>query len=477
MYLHKSQLLFWGSLFFLSGAGQMSRTVIIIASLGIGVWYCVYEHVAIWSVLLFLCITGGAWWLGWQQYATYIPNTEQIPYEKTIEFSGTVVVPPRNTNDKQKIYLSSTVVTGLMYVKTFSYPQYHYGDVIQVRCALTRPQPFNDFAYDRYLARYGVYVICENAQLRLLHSTQGNIVYYYLYRWRDAILAQVRKLWPEPVAGIISGILLGFQDDLFADVNAAFRTTGTVHILVVSGMHVVIIANIISTTLQRWCSRKQVFIITGLSLAMFAIITGLAASVIRAGLMGLLPLLAQLFGRKRVEHYGLAFVAAGIVAYNPYILLHDVGFQLSFLATIGIIYFQSFAQRCCRWVPSWFQLRETLSTTLAAMITTTPLIVQIFGTFSLVAPLANIVVVPVSNVILFGSAGILLVNIVWSGLAQYAAFVLWKIISWLLVYVRYLADWPQASVANIIFPAYVFQVSFLSISAIIAWSIRKKSAI
>lgn len=472
MHLHKSQYFFWFNLAWLSGIGQLPYYVVVTIAIILGL------HFKSWLtmiILLFIMVLG--WWLGWQRYTIYLPDTSTIPYGQTVTFTGLVTVPPHNDGAKQKLYVSQTIFPGDIYIKTFSYPMYQYGDNLNIECRLAQPQAFEDFAYDRYLARYGVLSLCQNAQLQLIQSGQGNPVYQQLYVLRDNLVLRVRALWPEPAAGLIAGILLGLQDDLFDDISVAFRTTGTVHILVVSGMHVVIIANVLASITQRWCSRRQVFIITGLGLAAFAIITGLAASVIRAALMGLLPLLASVLGRKRVTHYGLALVASSIVAYNPYILLHDVGFQLSFLATIGIIYFQDWTQRWCRYIPNWFSLRETLSTTFAAMITTTPLLVQIFGTFSLVAPLANIVVVPVSNLILFGGVGVLLLAIISGPLANYFAFALWQIIQWLLQYVYYLSAWPHASLQNIILPHYIFKLSYLSLSLMIIWSVRKKSFI
>ncbi len=450
--------------------GQLSYYVVVVVAMMLGVHF---KSLSIMITMILIMALG--WWLGWQRYQNYLPNVSTIPYQKTVEFDGLVTVPPHNNGASQKLYLSQTSFPGDVYIKTFSYPSYHYGDVLKVKCALVQPAPFETFAYDHYLARYGVLSICRNVKLQLLQSNQGNVIYRYIYAFRDTIVLSIRHLWPEPAAGLIAGILIGLQDDVFTDMNAAFRTTGTVHILVVSGMHVVIIANVLAVITQRWFSRRQVFVITVLSLIAFSILTGLAASVIRAACMGVLPLFASLVGRKRISHNGLALVATGIVFYNPYILLYDMGFQLSFLATIGIIYFQYFTQRWCKWLPTWFGLRETLSTTFAAMITTTPLIVKNFGTFSLVAPLANMIVVPVSNLILFGSAAILLLNLVWSGLANYFAFVLWQIIQWVLCYVQYLASWPKASLQNIILPNDLFQLSYVVISLMIIWSIRKKS--
>lgn len=475
MYLHKSQLLFWTTLFFLSGIAQLPLYAVLPLASTIAFWYVVYDRILYRYACILVVIAGCAWFLGWVRYNSYLPETHNVPYNTNVSVTGKVTTPPNNNGVEQKLFIVSSMLPGKVYVQIPAWPQYQYGDVLKVNCTLQRPKSTSNFAFDKYLARYDAIASCINPKIALVDTHQGNSIYHALYSFRDNVIQRIRALWPEPASGIISGIMLGWQNDLFTDINETFRTTGTVHILVVSGMHVVIIANVIAASTKRWCSRRLSFIITGLSLAMFALITGLAASVIRAALMGLLPLLAVLLQRTRVQHYGIALVATGIVAYNPYILLYDIGFELSFLATLGIIYFQEAAQRWCRWIPTWFSLRETLSTTAAAMITTTPLIVHIFGTFSVIAPLANSVVVPVSNVILFGGTGVLLLAVISPWVAQYFAFALYTIIVWILSYIQWLSTWPAATIQNITMPPYFLSLSYIIIGLFIACRIRKQS--
>jgi competence protein ComEC len=473
--LHRAQLLFWSSIFFLAGIAEWSFILIIFGSIILLIWYWLIEHIKFSSTMLLMGFVLFSWWGGQYRFQHYLPNTKQIPYDTNIEFSGLVIKPPNTDGANQKLYISSNKFPGYVYIKTFPYPEYHYGDFLTVRCKLMQPKPFTTFAFDKYLARYGVLSICQQAKINLNQTNQGNWLMRTLYNIRTVLRQRVRLLWPEPAAGLILGIVLGVQDDLFADISANFRTTGTVHILVVSGMHVVIIAQVLTKVFSKVLSRKKVFIVIVLVLSAFSVITGLAASVIRASFMGVLPLLATIVGRKRTLHYSLALVAAIIVLYNPYILKYDVGFQLSFLATLGIIYLQPLTQRWCKWLPSLFEIKETLTTTLAAMLTTTPLIISVFGTFSLVAPVANLIVVPVSNIILFAGVGILGVSIISINLTEYLAYILWLIIKVTLYIVAWLANLPLALIQNIVVPNWVIIFSFCLIIIYIIWNIKKSS--
>lgn len=410
--------------------------------------------------------------LGTMRYQTYLPETAQIPYDQTITFTGSVSKPPILQNTSQKLYITSTSFPGKVYIKTGQYPVYVYGDTLSVTCTLRQPQPIEDFAFDKYLARYGVLAICERAKLESLHNNIGNPIIAAIYKLRYQIVYQVQQLWPEPVASLILGVLTGIQDTIPQNIVQEFQTTGTIHVLVVSGMHVMIVIQLILRIGQRWLPKRVLFIGVIILLFGLCVLTGLAASVIRASIMGILPLIAQLAYRRPVMHYSLAFVCAIIGCINPYIVVYDVGFQLSLLATIGLIYFEPLCNTMFWWVPQRLSLRETLSTTFAASIPTLPLLLSVFGSFAVISPVANLIVIPVTNLMLFAGVGISIVQLFLPNLAIHLAYILYTIVQWMLVYIHYLSSVSWANITHIHTPTFVLIIMYSLIIGYIVWRVH-----
>lgn len=474
--LHKSQVLFWVCVTFLASIAGVDFLYCSIAYIFvIAAYRSIYKQSITLTVAIgLLTACGLAWWFGQYRLHQYPIDTSTIPYGEEFSIEAVVSQPPKFDRAQQKLYVRTSDIPGKIYIKTGRFPEYTYGEVLQITCMLQQPEPIEDFAFDRYLARYGAYSICLRPNITSTHSFRRNFVLQYLYSIRQWVRQEIKTIWPEPVASLLLGVILGIQDDIPDDIVEQFRITGTIHILVVSGMHVMIIAQLLSRIGLHWFPRKQLFWLILLTLSGFCIITGLAASVVRATIMGVLPILARTYGRQPTMHYSLAVVAALMVAWNPYILLYDVGFQLSFLATIGLIYFQPLTTQICWWLPERFGVRETMSTTLAATIPTTPLIMQIFGTVSLVSPLANLVVVPVSTFMLFAGSGIIVVQQVLPTLGHYWAYLVWQVVRVTLTIVEWLSQWTYALIDGLVVPNWFVIISYSIIGLYIVWSVRKR---
>lgn len=470
-YWHQSQLIWWCSAGIITGIGQVPLLGwLAVGSVGV-FWH--WRRQASWPALfVLLVVAGGGWWLGQWRWNVVQPDTSGLPFEEQVTFNGMVTKPPVQLGADQRVYVTSNAWPGLVYVKTGSFPQYAYGDLLNITCTLTKPTAFEDFAFDKYLARYGASSICTRPTITILQHNQGYWPLRLLYDWREAVRHQVHQLWPQPVSGIILGLLIGIQDDLAASVTEQFRIVGVVHILVVSGMHIALICQLVQSVLRRWLSPRWTFIILTIVLIGFCIITGLSASVIRAAVMGLVPLLAQLLQRRSLSHHSLVLIVAGMVWQNPFILLYDLGFQLSFLATIGIIYLQPLCTWFCNWLPERFSLRETAVTTLAATVLTTPLLIYNFGTVSIISPLANLLVVPLSNVILFSSAGVVLLAQIWPWLAQLGAWCVQSLTQLMVLWVEQLSLWPYALANQLSLSLTGLVLCYLIITGYIVWVVR-----
>jgi competence protein ComEC len=323
------------------------------------------------------------------------------------------------------------------------YPEYRYGDVINLRCTIRLPKQIEGFAYDKYLARFHIQALCDYPTTAFVATNQGNKIITSIYEFRNNLRKRVESLWHEPAASLLLGVLIGEQDTIPISIYTSFQRAGVVHILVVSGMHVLLLVQLL-TSFTKWLPKFYQTLVIVLALTAFCVLTGFSATVIRATVMGSIPLLGRFIGRPHRIHLTLTWAAGVITLVNPYILVHDVGFQLSFLATLGLVYMTPFVKPFTKWLPEKFELRDTVTTTLAATTTTAPWIGYTFGTWSNVAMLSNIVVLPTSNLMLFAGGVITALSVLFPNLAQMLATLLEVIINLLVQYVDWCAALPYA---------------------------------
>lgn len=180
----------------------------------------------------------------------------------------------------------------------------------------------------------------------------------------------------------------------------ALNATGTTHIIAISGYNIAIILTLIGNTFSHYVSKKTKFIISTALIISFVLICGAPASVVRAAIMGLIVVWARDRGRANGPISVLIFAALIMVIVNPKILVFDVGFQLSFLATLGIMIFADAFEDALKWVPELFGIRESLVLTLTAQVGVVPLLFLNFGSISLITFVANIIVLPLIPIIM-----------------------------------------------------------------------------
>lgn len=207
----------------------------------------------------------------------------------------------------------------------------------------------------------------------------------YFPRLQNYFLQKINRVLPYPQSAFLAGLLLGYRESLPKDLLQSFNRSGITHIIALSGWNITLIIVFLQRFFICFLRRQYTIIPILLFIVFFALLTGASPSLIRASLMGLLILLAQNIGRLVSPLNLLAFVAAAMVAFKVNII-HDIGWQLSFAATAGILYLASPLQRYLK--------SEILSTTVAALLFTYPLIFWHFGQFSLIALMANLLVLP-----------------------------------------------------------------------------------
>lgn len=331
----------------------------------------------------------------WRLFVS-IPGTDDkgVRYHKgkDLEFSGWVSAEPDIRTDNQKLEISVPGFRGKVLATTEKYPEYEYGDILDMVCQLKEPEPFEGFSYDRYLARHGIYSVCYYPNIKKSGEKNGikTDILRKLFTFKDGLRARIEKGLPEPEAGLAKAMLLGERRAISDDLRDDMSRSGLSHIAAISGLHIGIISGVLLFGLiYAGLERRQSFYISSVLIFLYIALVGFPASAIRAGLMGFLVLLAMHLGRLNRLVHSLMIAACVILLFNPKLLRDDIGFQLSFLAVLGIaLIYPRLKKRLGREGLIW----DILLVSLSAQAFTLPLVAYNFGVISLVSPLSNLLV-------------------------------------------------------------------------------------
>lgn len=345
---------------------------------------------------------------------------------------------------------------GLVLVRAPRHASYAYGDRLRVSGFLETPPEFEDFSYREYLSRQGVHSLMNRVSVERLASRRGNPFLQLIFDYRSRALEVVYALFPDPEASLLAGILLGVESGISRDVRDEFNATGTTHIIAISGFNITIIAGLFVSLLGRWLGARRGALAAGLAILVYTILVGADAAVVRAAIMGGLVLVARRLGRETDGLIALAVSAVVMTLINP-LILWDVGFQLSFAATLGLMLYgerlhNAFVRFSSRWLPSRKAERlarpvsEFLLFTLAAQVTTLPLMALHFNRLSLVSLIANPVILPVQPAVMILGGLAVILGSVWLPLGWLPALIAWPAPAFTIRVVSLMARMPAASI-------------------------------
>jgi len=275
----------------------------------------------------------------------------------------------------------------------------------------------------------------------------------------------IARFLPEPHAGLVSGMLFGVKSTISSELKDALQATGTIHIVALSGMNITILVRLFFGLFLRFAPRWIATVLTVGVIITFVGFVGPSASVVRAAIMGCITLLAPLTGRIAVPLITWFVASIGMILVRPE-WITDVSYQLSVLASLGLIVFAK-KQKVLPTMPEhtiygakipfqsvsriligkvWSLIQEEIVTTLSAQVFTIPVIVSVFGRFSVIAPLVNVCIgwtVPIITVL-----GLLmcLVGSVWFPLGQVVSWGVWVFVEYLVRVVLWMGSFPFASI-------------------------------
>ena len=370
------------------------------------------------TVLLVGVFIGFAAIGAWRQESSDPSNPDHLPSVAALvdgeehELVGTVVDDPRPREDRIQLVMGELVsaVNGQpvafadrLLVWTPRGIDARSGDRLRVRTSVELAEDFDGFAYREYLARQGVGAIGRPRFAEVVGLGTGPAA--LLSGARHALLHGLNAIVPEPEAALGAGILLGVRASIAPEINDAFATAGLTHVVAISGWNIAIVAALVAAMARplerRPGGRWTTAVVAAGTVAGYVVLTGASPSVVRAALMAGAMLVARLGGSRAHAVSALALAALVMLLAAPAVLW-DVGFQLSLLATGGLIWFGASIERRLPGWPGW--IREPVALTLAAQLTTLPVILVNFERLSLVAPIANVLVVPFVPIAMLFSA-------------------------------------------------------------------------
>ena len=329
-------------------------------------------------------------------------------------------------------------VSGLLLARVSNNQVFHYGDILRLRGKLKTPPENEDFSYRDYLAAQHIHSYMPTAEVTVLPGRRGNVFSRALYALKEKALSNIYRLFPDPESSLMAGILLGVDTGLTNDLQQAFKDTGTAHIIAISGFNISIIAGLFVTFFSKFLGPRRGALLAVIGIAFYTILVGADATVVRAALMGSLALFAKQVGRRQFALNTLLAVALLMCLWNP-LYIWDVGFQLSFFATLGLIlYADPFSQFANRIITRYFPasaaersaelFSEFVLLTLAAQVTTIPIMAYHFQRLSLVSFIANPFILPPQPAVMILGGFAVLLSFIWLPLGQVAAWVAWPFV-------------------------------------------------
>jgi len=397
---------------------------------------------------------------------------------RTVELEGVVSDDPdiRLKNKHLNVKLKDEEVNILVFVGREI--EVSYGDNVKVSGVLEEPENFTtnsgkEFNYKRYLANKDIYFMIKNANIEILSSGNGNKIKYLLYKLRSSFMRNINEVIPAPESDLANGLILGARGGFDEDTKQEFIDTGTIHIIALSGYNVSIVADNVMKTFGLIFSQTVSIILGMFVILLFIIMTGASATAIRAGIMATIMLLGRMTGRNYLA--GRALVIAGLlmIAYDPRVLV-DMSFQLSFIATGGVLFLTPKVINWFKFLPMSFGFREMVASTIAATISVLPILLYLTGVLSLISIPANVLIllfIPTAMLFIFitGISGFVspLLSIPFG-------YVSYLILLYILSIIHFLGSLSFASVTIQSFPLILTILIYIFL---LWWVFKKKKLI
>lgn len=435
------------------------------------------------SAAIFICLvvilafTTGNWRLMVYEKKTFRDWEEKAGQK--IEVVGKVIREPVLSWETQRLVVETD--EGLISCILPRGIEYQYGDILRLKGKVRIPENQSSFRWKDYLNKENIFAEMIFPDEELITSSSsfsfcgeisrrfsvwdgaakeharrdtsplcglGSSFFSQVLKGKRFFITALQKNIPEPQVSLLIGLLFGSRSGFPASLREDYRRAGLSHIIVVSGYHLSLIADTLIRLFQAiGLTMPFVFWFSLMTILLYTALAGFSPSVVRAAIMGGLILIAKVNSRLYNIKNALLGAAILMVWHNPKILRFDLGFQLSFLATLGLIYLYPYFSKIWKLENnSFLNWRQYFATTLAVIIFVLPWIFYQTGEISLIAPLANVLILPLIPLTMI--SGFLFAGGVafFPFLSFFFSFLLYLLLEYQLRMVNFLTRWPGATI-------------------------------
>ena len=332
-------------------------------------------------LFILLAILAIRFFLFYSHKSTYIDGQE-------IHFETTLLSEPSIISNSQRV--SANLASGdKIYITIPRYPEYHYGDILKISGAVKFSTGTKTSTQSKRLTTNEKTIMTMFFPKIEADKNEQNYILSVASFVRQKVIVLFEKTLDQTSSSLLLGIVFGIKKEMPLEFTDSIRKVGVMHVIAASGMNVTMVAGFLSSLFGFFLNRKAALLLTAAAVLFYAVMSGLQPSIIRAAIMGILVFSAQVIGRQRLSYY-ILFLTAFLMLFISPNLIEDIGFQLSFLATFGLLYLKPMFDRMHKVeVVKKFVIGEDVSTTVAAQVSTLPIILMNFGAYSLWSILVN----------------------------------------------------------------------------------------
>jgi competence protein ComEC len=389
------------------------------------------------------------------------PDIFESQIGQKVNFSGRIIDEPNIKENNQQLIVETKIneSTTRILLSANLGEYYRYGDEINFSGTLKKPENFitdtgKEFDYINYLRKDGILYVMSYPKIEVLSRGNGGIVKSLLFFVKEKFLEKVNFAIATPENLLMGGLILGEKASFDESMRQSFVDTGTIHIVALSGYNITIVA--------EWVMKLFSFLPINLGIGagifailLFVLMTGGGSTAVRAGIMATLALVARATGRNYDVARGLVLAGVFMILLNPFLLVYDVSFQLSFIATVAVIFLAPRIEKYFMWAPVRFGLRDIFSVTTAAYIFVLPFILYKMGNLSLVALPANILILPFIPFTMMLGFLTGLVGLIWYVFAVPFGFISYLFLHYELGVISFFSRLPFASFSFPDFPLFL----------------------
>lgn len=313
---------------------------------------------------------------------------------------------------------------------------------------------------------FKIYILKE-PEIRVLESSHTPLK--FVYQFRHFLEKRMVKLLPQPQANLLLGIILGLKKEFNFDFYQAMIKTGVLHLIVASGMNVSLLAGNFKELLAHFLNRKKALFLSFFIIIFYCFLSGAHPPIVRASLMASIYFLSQYLGREETASWSLLLASSLMLVFSPR-LIFDLGFQLSFLATLGMILFsQTFT--------NWFGQKKLFTPvsaeageTFSVIFITLPFLLVVFGRFNLLSLIPNLLIIPLVPYVFYLGLLVSFLSIFFLPLAQFFSFLLWMPLTYFVFIIKFFGsfDFLDFRIKN-----FSWALVFLYYLIILIYLIRK----